>query len=152
LKKAVNPVTGLAPDYSRFDGTPFNRWGGSDNFQFDAWRVAMNIAVDYLWFAKDDWEVMQSNRMLNFFYSRGIKTYGNVFSLDGKKSSGDHSLGLVTANAVAALASTNENRKEFVRQLWEAKTPTGRYRYYDGILYMLGLLQASGNFRIYDFR
>ncbi len=151
FRRTVNHKTGLAPDYAKFDGTPFNPWGGgNDNFQFDAWRVAMNIAIDYLWFAKDEWEVTQSNRMLNFFYSKGIKTYGNVFSLDGEKSSGDHSLGLVTANAVAALASTNENRKEFVEQLWDAKTPTGRFRYYDGILYMLGMLQASGNFKIYD--
>ncbi len=151
LKRTVNPSTGLAPDYSLFDGKPYNPWGGgNDNFQFDAWRVAMNIAVDYSWFAEDEWEVTQVNTLLNYFYSKGIKTYGNVFSLDGSKSSGDHSLGLVTSNAVAALAATNEKRKEFVQELWEAKTPTGTYRYYDGILYMLGMLQASGNFRIYD--
>ncbi len=150
MHKAVNPETGLAPDYAKFDGTPYNPWGGgNDKFQYDAWRVAMNVAVDYMWFAKDQWEVAQSNRLLNFFYSKGIKTYGNIFSLDGKNSSGDHSVGLLTANAVAALASTNENRKEFVEQLWDAKIPTGKYRYYDGILYLLGLLQTSGNFKVY---
>jgi oligosaccharide reducing-end xylanase len=151
LKKAVNQRTGLAPDYSKFDGTPHNPWnGGTDNFQFDAWRVAMNIAIDYTWFGKDEWQVTQSNRLLNFFYSIGIKTYGNVFVLDGKKLSDNHSLGLVSANAVAALASTNENRKEFVQELWNGITPTGKYRYYDGLLYMLGLLEVSGNYRIYD--
>lgn len=155
ITRAVHPETGLAPDYSKFDGTPYAPWGGGhDKFQFDAWRVAMNIAVDYMWFAQPNakwskWAVFQSNRMLNFFYSVGLKTHGNVFSLDGKESEGDHSLGLVTSNAVAALASTNENRVEFVQQLWEAKPPKGIYRYYDGILYMLGLLQASGNFQIY---
>jgi oligosaccharide reducing-end xylanase len=156
LMKAVNPETGLAPDYSKFDGTPYNPWGGgNDKFQFDAWRVSMNIAVDYLWFANDNsswckWEVLQSNRILNFFYAVGINSYKNVFSLDGKNSFGEHSLGLVASNAVAAIASTNENRKEFVQALWDAKLPTGKYRYYDGILYMLGLLQVSGNYRIYD--
>jgi oligosaccharide reducing-end xylanase len=152
LARAVNPITGLAPDYAHFDGTPYNFWGdGNDNFRFDAWRVAMNVAVDYSWFAKDDWEVFQSNRLLNFFYSKGIKTYGSLFTLDGNKYSvAEQSTGLVTANAVAALVSTNENRKEFVEQLWEAKIPTGHYRYYDGVLYMLGLLQVTGNFRIYN--
>ena len=55
LKKVVNPQTGLAPDYSNFDGTPMDAtWGGGhDNFQYDAWRVGMNIAMDYSWFAKD---------------------------------------------------------------------------------------------------
>ena len=27
-----------------------------DQFRFDAWRVAMNVAVDWLWFGKDTWE------------------------------------------------------------------------------------------------
>jgi oligosaccharide reducing-end xylanase len=151
LKRAVNPSTGLAPDYSLFNGKPFSPWGGgNDSFQYDAWRVAMNIAVDYSWFAKDEWEVNQANTLQNFFYSKGIKSYGSLFSLDGKISSGDHSVGLVSANAVASLASTNEKRKEFIQELWDAKTPTGKYRYYDGILYMLGLLQTSGNYRIFE--
>ena len=152
LSRAVNSITGLAPDYAHFDGTPCNFWGsGNDNFRFDAWRVAMNVSIDYSWFAKDEWEVTQSNRLLNFFYSKGIKTYSSVFTLDGKKALvAEHSTGLVTANAVAALTSTNENRKEFIEQLWDAKIPTGHYRYYDGVLYMLGMLQTSGNFRIYN--
>lgn len=155
LMNSVNEKTGLAPDYSHFDGTPYDPWGGGHaDFQYDAWRVAMNIAVDYVWFANQDplWKKeyeKQSSRMLDFFYSKGIETYGNVYSLDGTKSSGDHSLGLISANAVAVLASDNQHGKEFVEQLWNAKTPTGNYRYYDGILYMLGLLQAGGNFRIY---
>jgi oligosaccharide reducing-end xylanase len=110
----------------------------------------MNIAVDYLWFAKDEWEVKQSNRLLNFFFSNGIKTYGRIFTLDGKSLSGEHSVGLVSANAVAAIASTNKNRKEFVEQLWDAEIPSGHYRYYDGVLYMLGLLEVTGNYRIYN--
>ncbi|MFH1198183.1 MAG: glycosyl hydrolase family 8 [bacterium] len=154
LKKAVHPKTGLAPDYSKFDGTPYSPWsGGNENFQYDAWRVAMNVAVDYQWFAKDEWAVEQSNRILNFFYSEGIKNYVGVYSLDGsKKFTGDHNTGLVAMNAVAALASTNDNRQEFVQELWDLQTPSGMYRYYDGMLYMLGLLQVSGNFQIYESR
>jgi oligosaccharide reducing-end xylanase len=150
LKRAVHPKTGLAPDYSNFDGTPIDKWGrGHNNFQYDAWRVAMNVAVDYQWFAKDQWAVEQSNRLLNFFYSQGIKDYGSLFTLDGKELFPDHSEGLVAMNAVAALASNLELRKEFVKELWELKIPTGHYRYYNGLLTMLGLLQVSGNFRIY---
>lgn len=153
LKRAVHPVTGLAPDYANFDGSPIDRWGGGhNNFQYDAWRVAMNVAVDYQWFAKDKWAVEQSNRLLNFFYSQGIKNYGSLFTLDGKMLMPDHSEGLVAMNAVAALASDLELRKEFVRELWELKMPTGHYRYYNGLLTMLGLLQVSGNFRIYHIK
>jgi oligosaccharide reducing-end xylanase len=151
LKKTIHPKTGLAPDYAHFNGSPINPWGGgNDNFQYDAWRVAMNIAIDYEWFGKDEWAVTQSNRLLDFFYSEGIGKYGNLYTLDGKKLSGDHSVGLVAMNAVAALASTNDNRREFVEELWNTPVPDGIYRYYDGMLYMLAMLQVSGNFKIYE--
>jgi oligosaccharide reducing-end xylanase len=71
--------------------------------------------------------------------------------LDGKQIGNDHSSGLVAMNAVAALASTNKNKKDFVEELWNIEVPEGSYRYYDGVLYMLGMLQVSGNFRVYDF-
>lgn len=151
FKKAAHPATGLFPDYSRFDGTPYNPFGsGSDDFRYDARRVAMNIAVDYQWFAEDEWAVEQCNRLLNFFHKQGIGRYGDLYTLEGKNIGKDHSTGLVAMNAVAALASANENRKEFVRELWETNIPSGLYRYYDSVLYMLGMLQVSGNFKIYD--
>lgn len=151
LKNSSNPNTGLFPDYSNFDGTPVNFGGTSHEiFRFDAWRVAMNIAIDYEWFAKDNWEVTESNRLLDFFSRQGISKYGNHYTLDGKELGIDHSKGLVAMNAVAALASTNKDRKGFVEALWNSPIPHGFYRYYDGMLYMLGMLQVSGNFRIYD--
>ena len=151
FKKAAHPRTGLMPDYAHFDGTPINRRGSrNDDFRFDAWRVGMNVALDYAWFGKDPWEVAQSNRLLNFFYAQSIEKYGNQFKLDGTTLSDDRSVGLVAMNAAACLASTNANRKEFVEELWNTPIPSGPYRYYDGLLYMLGLLQVSGEFKIYD--
>ena len=150
LERAADTVTGLSPDYANFDGTPTSRWwGGHDDFRFDAWRVAMNASIDYLWFASDQWEVLEVNRLLNFFSSEGIREYGNQYSLKGRKLGNDHSPGLVAMNAVAALASTRDNRKEFVHELWTTPVPHGLYRYYDGMLYMLGMLQVSGNFKVY---
>ena len=151
LRRSVNDTTGLAPDYSAYDGTPVGFGDkGHAEFRFDAWRVAMNVAADWLWFRKDPWQVTQSNRLLRFFASQGVAAYGNQYSLDGRKLGEDHSTGLVAMNAVAALAATDPVRTEFVRALWTAAIPSGHYRYYDGMLYMLGLLHVSGNFRIYD--
>jgi len=122
LKKAVHPVTGLAPDYARFDGAPMDRWnGGHADFRFDAWRVAMNIGVDYAWFAADPWEVAQSDLLLSFFSSEG--RYGNQYALDGKKLANDHSAGLVAMNAVAGLAASLPIRKTFVEELWDLPVP-----------------------------
>ncbi len=151
LQASANPRTGLAPDYSRFDGAPIDPWpGGHADFRFDAWRVGMNVAVDWLWFQKDPWQVTESNRLLEFFHSQGMAAYVNQYTLDGKPLSSDHSRGLVAMNAVAALAATSDLRKEFVQALWDTTIPSGRYRYYDGLLYMMALLHVSGDFRIYD--
>jgi len=151
LRSAADSITGLSPDYARYDGAPMSPWpGGHDDFRFDAWRVAMNIALDYEWFAQDKWEQEECNRLLTFFLSQGINAYGNQYTLRGKKLSVDHSPGLVAMNAVAALASTDGHRQEFVEALWATSIPQGLYRYYDGMLYLLGMLQVSGNFRIYN--
>ena len=110
----------------------------------------MYASVDYEWFRADEWEVTECNRLLDFFSGQGINDYGNQYTLDGRKLGVDHSTGLVAMNAVAALSSTNTNRSDFVKALWDAQVPHGLYRYYDGMLYMLGMLQVSGNFRIHD--
>lgn len=147
FKTAAHPQTGLMPDYARFDGAPTG--GEHADFRFDAFRAAANVAVDYAWFAADPWQVEQSNRLLEFFYEQGIDSYANQYTLDGQPLSNDRSTGLIAMNAVAALAASSDTAPAFVQALWDAPIPTGRWRYYDGLLYLLGLLQVSGNFRIY---
>ena len=146
FKKAANPQTGLMPDYAGFDGTPTG--GEHQDFRFDAFRVASNVAVAYAWFAADPWQVEQSNRLLEFFDGQGIDRYVNQYALDGKPLSLNHSTGLVAMNAVAALAATADKAPKFLEALWDARIPSGKWRYYDGLLYMLALLHVSGNFQI----
>lgn len=148
FKKAAHQQTGLMPDYANFDGTPYGTDDHKD-FRFDAWRTLSNVAVDYAWFAADPWQAEQSNRVLDFLASQGIDSYANQFTLDGTPLSSDHSTGLVSMAAVAALAANPEKGKPFVQELWDAQIPSGKWRYYDGMLYMLGMLHVSGNFKIY---
>jgi oligosaccharide reducing-end xylanase len=148
FRQAANPQTGLMPDYANFDGTPATTDEHKD-FRFDAWRTLSNVAMDYAWFGADPWQVEQSNRVLTFLASQGMDSYPNQYSLDGKALSGDHSTGLVAMAAVAALAASPEIGSPFVQALWDTKIPSGTWRYYDGMLYLLGLLHVSGNFRIY---
>jgi len=143
--KAADPHTGLMPDYANFDGTPATTDDHKD-FRFDAWRTLSNVAVDYAWFGADPWQVEQSDRVLKFLVSQGMDSYPNQYSLTGAPLSGDHSTGLVAMAAVAALAATPEIGKPFVQALWDVKIPSGTWRYYDGMLYMLGLLHVSGKF------
>ncbi len=147
FKRAAHPQTGLMPDYAGFDGTPTG--GEHADFRFDAFRAAANVAVDYAWFAADPWQIEQSNRLLDFFASQGLDSYVNQYTLDGKPLSTGRSTGLIAMNAVAALAATTPHAPGFVQALWDAAIPSGRWRYYDGLLYTLALLHVSGTFRIY---
>lgn len=149
-RTTVHPETGLMPNYAEFTGEPVV-WGDYGEFFYaDAWRTAMHIAVDYAWFAADEWQIEQSNRLLRFFYNLGINRYNSRFRIDGTPESPQHrSLGLIAMNAAAALAADDPIRLEFVRAFWDAPLNTGQYRYYDNLLYMLALLHLSGNFRIY---
>ncbi len=149
LPKSVNLETGLAPNYSEFDGKPVSD-DYNGNFRYDAFRVGANVGMDYVWFHPSEWHVEQSNRLLNFFASQGIDDYIAEYSLAGEPLAGAHSQGLVATNAVAALAADRAIGEPFVQELWDLKVPTGTYRYYDGLLMMMGLLQVSGNFRIYE--
>ncbi len=149
--RTTHPQTGLAPDYANFDGTPWAApWNPrSADFQYDSWRTAMNWSVDWAWWAKDPRQPELSDRLQGFFATQGLGTYGNRFTLDGKRLGSDHTAGLVAMNAVASLAATQPRARRFVDELWNTPVPTGPHRYYDGMLYLLGLLHCSGEFRIW---
>ncbi len=151
-RNAAHPVTGLMANYAEFTGEPRD-WGGSDYggvYYADAWRIGMMVALDYIWFAPDQWHVEQSNRYLRFFHDLGIGRYNSRFLIDGTPQGFQHrSTGHIATNAVATLASTEPFVWDFLEEFWNTPIPTGQYRYYDGLLYMMALLQTSGNFRIY---
>jgi len=151
FQRAANPVTGLTSEYANLDGSPWtSSWNPqSGNFAFDAWRTAMNWSVDWAWWAKDSRERILSDRLQTFFASQGMTNYANQYALDGKPLSTDHSTGLTAMNAVASLAATQPRAKDFVNEFWNAPIPAGKWRYYDGLLYLMGLLHCSGEFRIW---
>jgi len=152
--RVTHPATGLAPDYANFDATPWaSPWNPrSANFQVDAWRTAMNWSMDWAWWAKDIRERQLSDRLQEFFESQGISDYKSHFKLDGKPIGGAHSTGLIAMNAAAGLAATHERSKLFIEELWNTSVPSGPHRYYDGMLYMLGMLHCGGQFRIWPPR
>ena len=148
----THPETGLAPDYANFDGTPYpTPWNQrAGNFSFDARRTQMNWAVDWSWWRKDPRQQELSNRLQSFFASQGIDKYGTQYTLDGQLLDSNHAKGLVATNAVVSLAATNPVAKEFTEALWNTPIPLEfNERYYDGLLYLMGMLHCSGEFRIW---
>jgi len=106
--------------------------------------------VDWAWWAKDPRERELSDRIQAFFAAKGMDTYGNLYTLAGEQLAGSHSTGLIATNAAASLAAANPRAKDFVLALWNSPIPSGPYRYYDGMLYLLSLLHVSGHFRAWS--
>jgi len=163
LHRACHPVTGLNPDYSDFSGAPHNTRWMPVAFRFDSWRVPMNISMDYNWFGKDKtWQEDYAKRFQNFLRSRGIDTFEDQFNPDGStpdvilQAGGfkklRHSLGLVSTAACTSLINKEKNSFDFVHALWNAKLEPyedGYFDpYYDGLLYLFGLMHLSGKYQI----
>jgi oligosaccharide reducing-end xylanase len=152
FRRAAHPKTGLMPEYANFDGSPYegDAFGaGKNHFQFDAWRTLGNVALDYAWWRADDWQVTQSNRVLRFLHSHG-PDIPSLFKLDGTPIERYSSPGLLAMAAVAGHASDTDVARPFAERLWSEPLPSGKWRYYNGMLYFLGLLQAGGRFQSFD--
>lgn len=151
--KFANEKTGFMPDYAEYNGSP-RKNSGHEDFLYDAWRCIMNMAVDFSWFRPEGVDYTDLvNRQHNFLakVNGGVPNYPSVYTLDGKPKDGnkDHSPGLVACNATGALASNQMVAWEFIDDFMATAIPTGKYRYYDGLLYYLNFLHVSGNFKIW---
>ncbi len=147
FRAAAHPQTGLMSEYAHFDGRPVD--GEKGTFQYDAWRTLAHVALDHAWFAADPWQREQSNRVLRFLHGQGA-FIPDRYTLEGKAISTDDSIGLIATAAVAGLAADPEQARPFVQRLWDAPLPEGRWRYYNGLLYFLALLEAGGRFQIHS--
>lgn len=69
--KFANSTTGLMPDYAEFSGEP--RTGEHGDFRYDAWRCAMHMATDYMWFKGSETEKQQTKKTPRFLLRQGDK-------------------------------------------------------------------------------
>lgn len=148
LVDSANATTGLHPDYANFNGSPNAGGDRHDEFRYDAWRVVMNMALDYDWFSQDARMKTQVEKYHDFF--AGHLGAGNVsnalFALDGGEAAGGGSTALTATLAVGAFASEAANRRVYVENLWQVGQQSGLFRYYQQCVYLLGLLSVSGHY------
>jgi oligosaccharide reducing-end xylanase len=154
FSRVTGPDTGLTPDQSHFDTSEAMGWDGKPTpFSYDSWRSASNWSVDYSWWKKDEKEKVLSDRIQKFLFGQGIDKFVDRYTLDGKPLSARHSVGMVATTAVGSLAATDGPvAKAFVNELWNTPVPSGEQRYYDGLLYLMSMMHASGNYRIIEAR
>jgi oligosaccharide reducing-end xylanase len=152
--KVADPTTGLAPDRSNFDLTPATGWDGKPSqFAYDSWRTVSNWSVDYGWWAKDPRQRQLSDRIQRFLAGQGVDRFVDRYTLDGQPMSTRHSVGMLAATAVGGLAATpGGTSRAFLQALWETPVPSGEQRYFDGMLYLMSMMHAAGEFRIIQAR
>lgn len=162
LRRTLHKETGLAPDYAEFDGSPKHAgfFPTSECFSGDAWRVALNLALDFSAefpgenkagrdLAKS-FERDAVRRLLSFFAAQEVPL--SDYAVDGSAFPGSPrsmTPGLLAMNAAATLAldldspSDRHLAKPVLDAFWNSTVPVGKWRYYDGMLYLLGLLALS---------
>lgn len=149
LKTACHPVTGLAPEYAFYDGTP-NHVRGFGHFFSDSYRVAANVGLDWEWFRADPWNVKEANRIQAFFADKDpsdLRRYtiaGEPFDEPAL-----HPTGLIATNAMASLAADGPHARQMAELFWRTPIRTGDRRYYDNCLYFFAMLALTGNYRIW---
>ncbi len=152
LRTTCHPETGLAPEYSHYDGSPFMKHN-RQRYYSDAYRVPANIGLDYAWFAADEWQRGISDKLQKFFCETVQGRIDMVYEIDGTiiEEKALHPVAIIATNAQAALAANEtKNQKECVDLFWNTPLRKGDRRYYDNCLYLFALLSLSGNYRIWS--
>jgi endo-1,4-beta-D-glucanase Y len=177
LHRSVHPLTGLNPDYNKFDGSllfdgknsPFPQGQEpviGNAFRFDSWRVPMNIALDYSWSCADRvWQQNYGHRIQNFLYAEGVDTFVDQYNIDGSRPdqllrAGNfpeklrHSIGLVATSAAVSICCSHPKSYEFIDQLWNMPhqpEADGYFdAYYDGLLRLFAFMHLSGHYRVIE--
>lgn len=151
LVKSCDKNTGLAPEYSFYDGSPFKR-DNRERFYSDSYRVAANLGLSYEWFGKDDFERNIVDKIQKFFCETVKGKDDLVYEIDGTiiDEKALHPVAIIATNAMASLAaSKGNNREECVRKFWNTPLRTGERRYYDNCLYLFAFLALSGKYKIW---
>lgn len=159
-KISGNPHWNLPTFLAKNDGEPiidylFNGQANAGHwYEYDAWRVAMNVAVDAHLYGAENWHKNAINSLLGFLdydkNNNGDKCYKQLYAYGSAETQQCAGTGQKATNAVATLASTDSAMAEtFFNDFWSESQPTGDWRYYNGCLYMLAMLHVTGNFKLY---
>jgi oligosaccharide reducing-end xylanase len=144
--KVIDPTTGLAPYQANYDASAYS---AGNTFNADSWRVPLNVMSDYVVNGTGTWQTGYAATNAAFWTSQGLDTYGGMYSLSGTSMDQYHGAGLTGVNAMLAFGLSAADGTPFLQAAWDQGTPTGQYRYYDGMLYMLSMLYLTGSFDLF---
>jgi oligosaccharide reducing-end xylanase len=157
-------TAGLTSDYANYNGTAYTASWNSDSNKYapDSWRVIQNMAMDYAWCSNDTTLKALILKQLNTFNNAGgtgARQYGDHYDFSQNKfTNTNRGQALMAMNASAAIALDINNSTEkalgkaFMQDLYNASVPSGNnYRYFNGLVYLLGMLHVTGNYKVYNW-
>ena len=150
IASSAHPVTGMSAEYTEYDGSTRRMFRKPGAYYSDAYRVAMNIALDTLWNGRNDATAQVATRLQNFFFPIPQEDF-RAYELDGTPSQelAMHPVAMTAVFAAASIASDSPHADDWLRRFWSEPLRKGHRRYYDNCLYFFCLLMLSGMYRIY---
>jgi len=171
LVRSAHGKTGLWPIRSNTsNGAPASSAGFvSPGYTAQGYRTQLNLALDAAWGTAGADQAAVADRLLAFFdqasNNHDLTSYGANFTVDGALTLDDGvtldpdapvpSQALISVNGalvIAASATTDANRQlrhDFVNAVWQQDIPSGKNRYYEGLLYMMSMLIMGGQLQVH---
>ena len=149
IRKACHPLTGMSAEYADYEGKPI--YINEKNFDFysDAYRVAMNVGLDTLWFGEQEGYQRIIEALQNFLDPyEGIN---HTYMLDGTlvDEPAMHPDALLVTTAAGSTATSHKSSEKWLEAFWERPLREGKRRYYDNCLYLFSLMILGGVYKIY---
>ena len=150
IASSAHPVTGMSAEYTEYDGTTRLMFGKYYAYYSDAYRVAMNIALDTLWNGRNEANCQVVTRLQNFFAPIAQENF-MAYQLDGTATEEPamHPVAITAVLGAASIASNSEHAEEWLRRFWQEPLRKGPRRYYDNCLYFFSLLMLAGMYKPY---
>ncbi len=150
IAMSAHPETGMSAEYTEYDGRARLQFGKTYPYYSDAYRVALNIALDTLWFGKVPALCAVTTKLQDFFAPIEQKDF-MAYDLDGTPTAEPamHPVAITAVLGAASIASESKHADEWLRRFWNEPLRTGPRRYYDNCLYFFSLLMLTGQYRVY---
>lgn len=147
---SAHPETGMSAEYTEYDGTPRLMFRKPFAYYSDAYRVAMNIALDTLWNGRHEGMAQVATNLQNFFAPIAQSDF-MAYQLDGTPADEPamHPVAMTAVFAAASIASDSPHADEWLRRFWQEPLRKGPRRYYDNCLYFFCLLMLAGMYKPY---
>lgn len=150
IAASAHPVTGMSAEYTEHDRTTRLMFRKPYAYYSDAYRVAMNIALDTLWNGRSEATAAVVTRLQDFFAPIAQADF-RAYALDGTPfdEPAMHPVAITAVLGAASIASDSKHADDWLQRFWQEPLRKGKRRYYDNCLYFFCLLMLAGLYRIY---